>query len=124
MIRPIAPFDITLCVFASSRKGVVIMEDHRFDSIAKQLGADSSRRSVLKGLLGIGGIAVAGIAVNDQTEAARRGFSGPKIPSPTPTPIPTPTCIATGDPCDILNPAPCCSQCCRRVGTTETFVCC
>ena len=103
------------------------MDHRRFDSITKQLGSGSSRRSVLKGLLGVGGIAATGLVIHGQTEAARRGFSGPTFPSlhtPTPTPAPTPTCIANGDPCDIFDPAGCCSQCCMRVGQTETFVCC
>ena len=38
------------------------MEDTRFDTIARQLGSGSSRRSVLKGLFGIGGVAAVGLA--------------------------------------------------------------
>jgi hypothetical protein len=71
------------------------MDDQRFDSIARKLASSSSRRIALKGLLGIGGISVAGMAGYDRTDAARRGFSGPSF-SITPIPSPTPTCVADG----------------------------
>ena len=59
------------------------MDDHRFDSLARSLAAGSSRRTVLKGMLGIGGAAVAGISMaRDDVQAARRGFSGPRFPTP------------------------------------------
>ena len=56
------------------------MDDRRFDSLVKALAEGSSRRSVLKGLLGLGGAAVVGSTfLEDDSQAARR-------PSPTSTP--------------------------------------
>jgi hypothetical protein len=80
------------------------MDDRRFDSIARSLAEGHSRREVLKGLLGLGGVAAAGIAIaSGDVEAARRGFSGPTIPTPPPpppTPVPLPpTPTATGPAC-------------------------
>lgn len=58
------------------------MDDRRFDSLVKSLASGRSRRSVLKGLLGLGGAAVVGGAVLEgDSEAARR-------PSSTPTSVP------------------------------------
>jgi hypothetical protein len=60
------------------------VDDRRFDSLAKSLSAGKSRRSVLKGLLGLGGTAVvSGTLVERETEAARR-------PTPTSTPVKCP----------------------------------
>jgi hypothetical protein len=57
------------------------MDDRRFDSLARSLANGASRRSVLKGILGLGGAAVAGGTLLDgKTEAARR-------PTPTPKPV-------------------------------------
>lgn len=59
------------------------MDDRRFDSLTKSLARGASRREVLKGLLGLGGVAVVGGTVLEgDADAARR---------PTPTPRP-PTC--------------------------------
>ncbi len=60
------------------------MDDRRFDSLVKALAEGKSRRSVLKGLLGLGGaVATGGTLVGRPAEAARR-------PTPTPTPIKCP----------------------------------
>lgn len=60
------------------------MDGRQFDSLAKALAAGTSRRNVLKGLLGLGGAAViGGTALEGPAEAARR-------PTPTPTPIKCP----------------------------------
>ncbi len=57
------------------------MDDRRFDALVKSVAAGGSRRAVLKGLLGLGGVALAGGALLDRdTEAARR-------PTPTPKPV-------------------------------------
>lgn len=99
------------------------MDDRKFDSIARQLGAGSTRRSVLKGLLGIGGIAATGVILQNQTEAARRGFSGPTLPV-LPSPTPTPSCLPDGDECT-GDPSDCCSgTCCIRVNANGPGVCC
>lgn len=56
------------------------MDDRRFDALVRSLAFRGSRRRVLKGLLGLGGAAVAGGAVVD-VDAVRR-------PAVTPTPVP------------------------------------
>lgn len=57
------------------------MDGSRFDHLTRSLAAGASRRSVLKGLLGLGGAAVAGGALLEgDSDAARR-------PTPTPTPV-------------------------------------
>jgi hypothetical protein len=56
------------------------MDGSRFDHLTRELGTRVSRRSLLARALGLGGIAViAGHTLQD-AEAARRGFSGPKLP--------------------------------------------
>jgi hypothetical protein len=60
------------------------MDDRRFDSWTRALARGASRRSLLKGLLGLGGAAVAGSAgLSGNTEAARRS-------TPTPKPVTCP----------------------------------
>lgn len=55
------------------------MDDKRFDALAKRVG--TSRRSVLKKMVGLGGAAaVASLGVHE-TEAARRGYSGVDAPT-------------------------------------------
>lgn len=54
------------------------MDDRRFDAIARWLASASNRRQVLRGLMGLGGVAAA--TSFDRTEAARR-------PTPTPRPV-------------------------------------
>ena len=55
------------------------MDDRKFDTIARNLAAGTSRRALLAGLLGLGGIAAGGIDLH-HAGAARRGFSGPRFP--------------------------------------------
>ena len=63
------------------------MDDRRFDALTRRLGTLSSRRSALKALVGLGGLLTTGAVIHGQTDAARRGFSGPSVfPTPTPTP--------------------------------------
>ncbi len=59
------------------------MDDHRFDALAKRLGT-GNRRGFLKGLIGLGGVALGGIVLVDDAEAARRGYAGPGIGGPQP----------------------------------------
>lgn len=92
------------------------MDDRRFDSIVKAFATGTSRRSVFKGLLGLGGAAVVGSALQeDDVDAARR-------PTPTPTPA---TCpgqqTRQGNQCVCLSPpAPgtvkCGPDCCNPTG--------
>jgi hypothetical protein len=73
------------------------MDDRRFDSLTKALAKGKSRRTVLKGLLGLGSAAIAGsIVLDGDSEAARR----PKNPTPTPV-----RCPGRQIPCGI-------NQCC------------
>jgi hypothetical protein len=60
------------------------MDDRRFDELARRLGG--SRRHFLQQLLGVGGAVALGGLVTDDVEAARRGYSGPRISAPSTTP--------------------------------------
>lgn len=90
------------------------MDDRRFDALVKSLASGRSRRSVLKGLVGLGGAtAIGGTLMEPSAEAARR-------PTPTPKPVKCPgnqhwdgtRCVCTsGETCG----AACCligSECC------------
>lgn len=56
------------------------MDDRRFDAFVRSLASGQSRRAVLKGLLGLGGLAAIGVSrPGPSADAARR-------PAPTPTP--------------------------------------
>lgn len=60
------------------------MDDRRFDSLVKAMACGRSRRSILKGVLGLSGAAIAGgMALDGESEAARR-------PTPTPKPVKCP----------------------------------
>jgi hypothetical protein len=60
------------------------MDDRRFDALARMVARGTSRRSALKGLLGLGGAAITGGVVLDRgADAARR-------PTPTPKPVTCP----------------------------------
>src|SRR6476469_8292058 len=76
------------------------MDDRKFDTTARHLATGTSRRALLKGLLGLGGVVAAGIGLHD-AEAARRGFSGPVFPTlvPTETPCTNPGSCASGQLC-------------------------
>lgn len=85
------------------------MEDRRFDALVKSLAAGTNRRTVLKGLLGLGGaVAASGALLDGDALAARR---------PTPTPKP-PTCPGqqywNGTECECPDDAPdaCGPDCC------------
>ena len=56
------------------------MEKRRIDAIARTLAQHRTRRDALKVLLGFGGAVELSTLARD-TEAARRGFSGPTIPT-------------------------------------------
>lgn len=60
------------------------MEDQRFDALVKAVASGKNRRSLLKGMLGLGAAAVVGTTVREsEVDAARR-------PTPTPKPITCP----------------------------------
>lgn len=50
------------------------MDDRQFDNLAKRVG--TSRRSVLKKMVGLGGAAAVARLSMSEAEAARRGYSG------------------------------------------------
>lgn len=67
------------------------MDGHRFDQLTRSIARASNRRGFIKGILGLSGIAVSAAALRErEVDAARRGFTGPTLPSPTPTPVPCP----------------------------------
>lgn len=60
------------------------MDGSRFDQLTRGLGRGGNRRTFLRGLLGVGGVAAAGSSLRGaDTEAARR-------PTPTPKPVKCP----------------------------------
>ena len=55
------------------------MDDRRFDSLAKAFASGKTRRSMLKGILGLGGAALAGgVLLENDAAAARRPATKPK----------------------------------------------
>src|SRR5262245_50951623 len=99
------------------------MEDRRFDALTRALGRARSRRMVLKALLGLSGVTAAG-AILHETDAARRGYSGPPTPGtlPTqPTALPTlpPPPTETTVPRCPGNQTPCGTECCCPSGNTK-----
>lgn len=83
------------------------MDAERFDAVVKDLAGRPSRRRVLAGLLGIAGGAVGLTVASREADAARRGFTGPKLWSAS-------TCAPVGDPC--ASAENCCSLCCVSGG--------
>ena len=72
------------------------MDDRQFDRLTRAIGSGASRRALLKGLIGAGGVIGLVEIMTGSGDAARRGFTGPTLPdTPTP-PIPTPTAPAAG----------------------------
>ncbi|MGD9712110.1 MAG: hypothetical protein AB7V46_08610, partial [Thermomicrobiales bacterium] len=62
------------------------MDDKKFDSLAKLVGKGASRRTVFKGLFGLGGAAIAGGVSSDGVDARGIGTS------PTSSPVTTASC--------------------------------
>lgn len=77
------------------------MDDRQFDRLTRAIGSGGSRRTLLKGLLGGAGVIGLVEIMTGSGDAARRGFTGPKLPdTPTVIPLtprpPTPTAPAQG----------------------------
>ena len=79
------------------------MDDQQFDRLTRAIGAGASRRTLFKGVFGVGAVVALVELLTDSGDAARRGFDGPSLPNtptppaPTPTPRPpTPTASAGG----------------------------
>ncbi len=86
------------------------MDDRRFDALVKSLAAGRNRRSVLKGLLGLGGVAAGGALLENDTQAARR-----PTPTPKPKPCPYPKVLVGGVcTCPGSAPHPCGPDCCTE----------
>src|SRR5215204_5548435 len=89
------------------------MDDRRFDALVRSLAEGKSRRSVLKGLFGLGGAALVGSAVlESDADAARR-------PTPTPTPVRCPgnqTPVNGVCTCPASAPSKCGPDCCNPAG--------
>ena len=101
------------------------MDDRRFDALIRAFGQGGSRRALLKGLLGLGGVTAAGAVLHD-TEAARRGYSGPSTSTPGPQPTlppqptePPPAPTGTTVPSCPGNQMPCGADCCCPAGHTK-----
>ena len=81
--------------------------DHRdFDQLARSIATATNRRDFMRRLFGVAGVTGGIMALSTQkADAARRGFSGPKLPQPPVDP----------DPCGIVE-SPCSanSQCCTN----------
>ena len=57
------------------------MDDRRFDALARSLASRAGRRAFLLGALSAG-VALGAAAFGQDVDAARRGFSGPRLPRP------------------------------------------
>jgi hypothetical protein len=64
------------------------LDDKRFDQLARMVGKGASRRSIIKGLLGLGGSAIAGTVVTNDADARFVG-TRPTIPPPPPPACPS-----------------------------------
>lgn len=92
------------------------MEDRRFDALVKSLASGASRRSLLKGALGLGGAALGGGVLQERgADAARR-------PTPTPKPVSCPGAQTwNGTQCKCpTGLSECGPDCCNPTGIPDT----
>lgn len=101
------------------------MDDRRFDSLTKAFASGTSRRTLFKGLLGLGGATIVGGALTeDQADAQRR-------PTPTPRPVTCPgrqtwngtACVCPGNAPDKCGPD-CCTESVTPPNTAGYSECC
>ena len=95
------------------------MDGQRFDRLTKSLATGASRRSVLKGLLGLGGAAAVATVLPDDTDARRSSIT---ITPPPPTTTPAP-CRPGFEPCT-TNVTGCCAVCGGSTPVTCGLECC
>ena len=96
------------------------MDNNRFDAFAKLVAARSSRRNIIRGLLGLGGAAVAGAHLDERADARTTG-TRPTVPPPPPprsttsstTTPPEPECPAGQHECARHS---CCAGTCTAAG--------
>lgn len=98
------------------------MDGKRFDRLTRALASGQSRRSLLKGVLGISGTAAVASVTIDEAGARRRGRTN----TPT-TPPPPPTTTTTAEPClGTSCGLDCCpepDQCCNGECCPDQFSC-
>lgn len=88
------------------------MDNRRFDQMTRSIASATNRRAFIRRLLGMAGVAAGVAAVQvRETEAARRGFSGPSFLRPD-------TCRPEGASC--AANAECCTSFCSAYGTCAT----
>lgn len=93
------------------------MDDFRFDRLVRSFASGSSRRQVLKGILGLGGGLVAGSTIGE-ANAARR-------PTPTPKPVSCPgNQVWSGDACTCVSGDTCGPDCCPAEAQCCDNACC
>jgi hypothetical protein len=92
------------------------MDNRRFDALVQSFAQRRNRRTVLKSMFGLGASAVAFRGMAGETEAARRGFSGPTFPTPTPPP-----CVDGSAECVVPQGGTSIKIC--NQGTWETYEC-
>ena len=93
------------------------MDDKKFDGLTRLFGSGSSRRSILKGLLGIGGAAATGTVITEKADARQLGTRT------TYPPPPPPVCPSGQQECGGNGAAFCCPfGKCNTAGTPD--VCC
>ncbi len=97
------------------------MDGSQFDKMTRQFAFSTSRRAMLKGLLGLGGSALAGAVVAGETDARRSSSSS----STTTTAAPVSSCsgVACGGGCCGSGQA-CCGQACCDGLCTVGGACC
>ncbi len=90
------------------------MDGSQFDRMTRDLAKGTSRRTLVKSLIGIGGALIAGNRLGlDRAEAARRGFPGPTLPGNLPMPPICPDCQAwNGATCVCASGIACDTGCC------------
>lgn len=86
------------------------MDGNRFDNFTRLLSSGTSRRSILKGLLGLGGAAATGSMLSENLDARTIG-TRPTIPPPTTRP-PAPPTTTTPAPCPGQEQCPNSTLCC------------
>ena len=117
------------------------MDGNRFDQLTRSLASGSSRRSLLKGLLGLGGLAATTLLPTEQSDARRSSSSAPTPPPPCPGQIQCPDathccdsalcntqrglCCSAGTlPCDAGCCAPCAGAQCGHECCDSAVQCC